>query len=230
MSSLVTVLKRVWNFIDQLNTQVKSLIIVILVGVIMSALINQNSKTIIKDYLNQTEQQDQLADQYTMKVAPKLHECVQTIANLDQDCYNVLLLNYHNSKKSLQGIRYVYLNCMIECPKGINDEQVKEYWSDLEYIYYQDELSKIHNQGYLRISNIEDIKTTFPKLYKKLQISGAVSAAFYCIEGVNNPIGMVIVLYKKQKFYSSGYYSEYISPYTQKLSTLLDYPNLNELK
>lgn len=34
---------------------------------------------------------------------------------------------------------------MIECPKGINDEQVKEYWSDLEYIYYQDELSKIHN-------------------------------------------------------------------------------------
>lgn len=57
---------------------------------------------------------------------------------------------------------------MIECPKGINDEQVKEYWSDLEYIYYQDELSKIHNQGYLRISNIEDIKTTFPKLYKKL--------------------------------------------------------------
>jgi hypothetical protein len=58
------------------------------------------------------------------------------------------------------------LNCIVETPKGIEDEPVKRFWNDLEYIYYEDELSRIHNSGYLRVDDINSIKTTFPKLYR----------------------------------------------------------------
>jgi hypothetical protein len=43
-------------------------------------------------------------------------------------------------------------------------------------------------------------------------MSEAKSAAFYPIEGIDNPIGMIVVLYRKPKIYSLGFYNRYISP------------------
>jgi len=50
-----------------------------------------------------------------------------------------------------------------------------------------------------------------PKLYRKLKLSGAKSAAFYTIEGMRSPIGMIVVLYDHPKEYHLGYYMEVIS-------------------
>ncbi len=227
MNTLIIILKKCWNFIDRLNDQTKTFIIIICI-ILFINLHNKNlSESILTDYFYKLEKIDRDADKYTMKVSPKINECINSIQRDDSDCFNVLLLNYHNSKKSLQGISYLYLNCIVESPKGINDNYIKQYWKDLEYMYYQDELSKIHNQGYLRIENIDSIKYTFPKLREKLIMSEAKSAAFYPIEGIDNPIGMIVVLYRKPKIYSLGFYNRYISPQIQRLSTLLDYPNIN---
>ena len=37
---------------------------------------------------------------------------VKLIADKDQDCFDVLLLSYHNSTQSLQGYKYLYLSCI----------------------------------------------------------------------------------------------------------------------
>lgn len=102
---------------------------------------------------------------------------------------------------------------MTESPKGLEGETLKQYWSNLEYVYYENELNKIRNNGYLRVENIDSIKPTFPKLYKKLLICDAKAAAFYPIEGIDSPIGMVIVLYKQPKSYSLGFYNSNVSPW-----------------
>lgn len=226
MNILVITFKKAWNIIDKLNTQVKTLIIMLL-GILFMIFYTQSlSNTIISDYLKQIEKIDQQADKYTIEVAPKIQQCIDAIQRDNLECENVLLLNYHNSKKSLQGIRYLYLNCIVESIKGVNSNQVKQYWSDLEYMYYQDELSKIHNQGYFEIENIDSVKTQFPKLYKLLLISDAKSAVFYTIEGVESPIGIIIILYKNPRKFNKNNYDSYMSSQIQKLSTLLDYPNL----
>ena len=230
MNKAVYFLKRVWNFVDQLNTQLKTIIIVVLVVLLTGFYFNETTKNILSDYIETREKEDQKLDKYTIEIAPKIHQCIQLIAEEDEDCFNVLLLNYHNSRKSLQGIRYLYLNCIAEAPKGIENEQVKQYWSDLEYIYFQDELYKIHRSGFLRIQNIENVRQTLPKLYKKLVISEAKAAAFYPIEGVESPIGMIVVLYKEPMTYQLGSYQKELLPHIQKLSTLLDYPNLSYKK
>ena len=226
MNTTVIILKKLWNFVDSLNNQTKTLLIILLCTLFIVFYTKSSNKIILSDYIDKMEQIEHNADKYTIKIAPKINECITTIQRDDKDCYNVLLLNYHNSKKSIQGIRYLYLNCIAESPKGIEDDQIKQFWTELEYMYYQDELSKIHNQGYLRVEHIDSIKSNFPKLYKKLLISEAQSAAFYPIEGVDSSIGMIVVLYRKPKVYSLGFYNRYISPQIQRLSTLLDYPNL----
>jgi hypothetical protein len=40
----------------------------------------------------------------------------------------------------------------------------------------------------------------------------AKSAAIYPIVGVNAPIGFILILYKKEKVYSLGYYNTIIAP------------------
>lgn len=50
-----------------------------------------------------------------------------------------------------------------------------------------------------------------PKIYRRLKMSGAKAAAFYTIEGVKNPIGMIVVLYNTPKTYYVGYYPEVVA-------------------
>lgn len=227
MKILTTTLKNIWNFIDSLNTQTKTVIIFIVIVLCFLQYSKKLNENIILDYIKKNEQIEQNADNYTIQIAPLIHDCITSIQKEDKDCYDVLLLNYHNSKKSIQGIRYLYLNCISESTQGIDDVPLKQYWSELEYIYYQDELSRIHSQGYLRVNNIDSIKTTFPKLYSQLYASQAKAAAFYPVEGINSSIGIVVLLYKQPKVYRLNYYGSVIAPSIQKLSTILDYPNLN---
>ena len=224
-------IKKAWDFINGMNPQVKTLIIIVLFGCITyTSFLEQNQKIII-DYIEKIEKQNEEDESYTLKMAHYINEYIYNIQTSDDDCYNVLLLNYHNSQKSLQGFRYLYLNCITESPKGLEDESLKPYWNNLEYIYYEGELTRIRNNGYLRIENIDSIRNTFPKLYKKLLVCDAKAAAFYPIEGINSPIGMVIVLYKHPKDYSLGFYNKNVAPWIQKLSTVLDYQNVkNNIK
>lgn len=220
--------KKVWNFVNRLDSQLKTVIIIILFFCIGYPQIVKQNKDALINYFELAEKQNLEDENYALKMSHYINEYIYNIQKGDPDCYNVLLLNYHNSQKSLQGFRYLYLNCLTESPKGIDSENLKVYWSNLEYIYYEDELNKIRNNGYLRIENVDSIKASFPKLHKNLQVSNAKAAAFYPIEGIDSPIGMVIVLYKKQKSYSLGYYNSNIAPWIQKLSTILDYQNVKQ--
>lgn len=218
--------KKIYEWINGLNSQVKTFIIVLFVVVGGVGYVKYYNQEVIKDYITIIEEQERLAEEYTLELAPFINECVLEIQKNDEDCQNVLLLNYHNSKKSLQGFRYLYLNCITEKPKGLDSEPVKMYWNELEYIYYEDELRRIHDNGSLLINNVDSIKHTFPKIYRKLVSCNSKSAAFYPLEGVRTPIGMILVLYKYPNCLHDQEYINKVSPQIQRLSTLLDYPNI----
>ena len=222
---IIDYIKSIWDFIDKMDSHLKTIIITFLVVVFgcfyMSIQISSN----LRDYTEQLEVLDRKYDKYTIEISPQINQYIQTIQQQDNNCYDVLLLNYHNSKRSLQGFRYLYLNCITEKSKGL-DVEVKEYWNELEYVYYEDELTRVNNQGFLNIENIDSIKYSLPKLYRRLQASGAKSATIYPIQGVDSPIGLVIVLYKQEHKWNYKEYSNNVAPYIQKLSILLDYPNI----
>ena len=220
-------IKSTWNFIDGLNEHLKTIVITILLIGFGCFYISIQMDKNLKDYTEQLEFLDRKYDKYTMEISPQINQYIYNIQQEDKGCYNVLLLSYHNSKKSLQGFRYLYLNCITEKPKGLNEE-VKDYWNELEYVYYEDELSKINNQGFLNVENINSMKYSFPKLYRRLLASGAQSTTIYSIQGVDSPIGLVVVLYKNNHVWNYKDYSTNVAPYIQKLSIMLDYPNIKK--
>ena len=217
------IIASVFKWIDKIPSCAKTTIIVALFGIIAINYVKTQNEDILRQYGKFTEMTEQRAEQYTLETASDINDCVQSIAQKDTAAYNVLLLSYHNTQKSLQGYRYLYLNCLTEKPKGIEAEPLREFWYNLEYIYYEDELSKIHSNEFLRITDIEIMKTTMPKFYRRLKLSGAKAAAFYTIEGTKSPIGLIIVLYDHTREFQRGEYMKTVSSDIQKLAVLLDY-------
>ena len=213
----------VFKQIDKIPGTAKTCIITVLLGLVIINYSKTQNEHILRQYTDFTETRDQEADNYTFETASDINKYIGDIAKKDTAAFNVILLSYHNTQRSLQGYRYLYLKCLTEKPRGIHSEPLKELWTNLEYIYYEDELRKIHSNEYLRITDIETIKTTMPKFYRKLKLSGAQCAAFYTIEGIKNPIGMIVILYDHKKEYHLGYFMEVIYPDIQKLAVLLDY-------
>jgi hypoxanthine phosphoribosyltransferase len=66
----------------------------------------------------------------------------------------------------------------------------------MDYIYYVDELEKLHNQGIVLVDDIEKMRNSLPKLYRMVKMSEANAVSFYIIEGKQTPIGIVVLLYK----------------------------------
>lgn len=222
------ILTSVFKQIDKIPSIVKTCIIVILFGILAINYTKISNKDIIKQFVINNEIREQIAEQHTFETASDINNCINNISKKDLLAYNVILLSYHNTQKSLQGYRYLYLDCLTECPKGLDQEPLKEFWHNLEYVYYENELSKIHSQEYLRISDIDSVKNVMPKIYKKLKVSGAKAAAFYTIEGKKSPIGMIVVLYKDPKTFKVGDYLNTMFQDIQKLAIILDYQHIEE--
>lgn len=201
-------------------------ILVILALICSSIFITVRNETMIKDYISFVERRDYMSEQYALETAPLLNNCIKDIQEKDDECYDVLLIGYHNTKKSLQGYSYLFIKAITEKLNGFETEPLSDIWKDLDYIYFEDELNKIYLDKFIRINDLDSAKHDFPKFVHRLEMCKAKSAAIYPIAGINAPIGFILILYKKEKVYPLGYYNSIIAPNIQKISTIMDYPEL----
>lgn len=226
--SMLDFIKKAYGYVDKLNPTIKTIIIIgLLFWCTQLCLINQG-KVFITDYIESVEYNNRKAEEYSLRNSPKIKREIEKVKIKDADASNVILLSFHNTKKSLQGFSYMYVTALTDSPRSIEDESCVEAWNNLPYIQFSDEIEKIRREGYLRIDSIESIKTAFPQMFKKLKLLGVHSAAFYPIEGEDSegnlmPTGMLLICYNEPKEYYLGYYNKCISPSIQLLSTILNY-------
>ena len=215
-------IKYLWELINKIHPETRSLIIIILFGWILYSQITVETAKQIEEKHNQEIVNNKKAEQYSRETAIEINQQVQLIAEIDQDAFDVLLLNYHNNTQSLQGYKYLYLTCLTEAPRSLDTPTLKQQWNKLDYIYYADELAKIHSQSFVYFKNVEEMGMNLPKLYRLVKASEAEAISFFTIEGHNNQIGLVVTLYKNPTRYDLKYAGR-ILPHIQKLSLLLDY-------
>ena len=215
-------IKYLWELINKIHPETRSLIIIILFGWILYSQITVETAKQIEEKHNQEIVNNKKAEQYSRETAIEINQQVQLIAEIDQDAFDVLLLNYHNNTQSLQGYKYLYLSCLTEAPRSLDTPTLKQQWNKLDYIYYADELAKIHSQSFVYFKNVEEMGMNLPKLYRLVKASEAEAISFFTIEGHNNQIGLVVTLYKNPTRYDLKYAGR-ILPHIQKLSLLLDY-------
>lgn len=217
-------LRKCWEFINKINPETRSLIIILLFGYVLYIQINQSTQNQIKEQHRQSIQAEKEAEEYAKDKAIEINRHVRLIAHKDKDAFDVLLLSYHNTKQTLQGFKFLYLSCLTESPKYIDTSLLKSQWTNLDYIYYVDELEKIHNQEIVHIPDLSKMEDDLPKLYRLVKASDAKSVSFYVVEGKKSPIGILVMLYKDPTFCKMEK-TKIIMPSIQKLAILLDYEN-----
>ena len=219
---ILNYLKQVWELLNKLHPETRSLIIIFLFGWILYSQITTETAKQIEQKHHQEIVATKKAEQYSLETAIDINQQVQSIADIDKDAFDVLLLNYHNNTQSLQGYKYLYLSCLTEAPRSLDIPDLKQQWNKLDYIYYADELYKIHSQSFVKFEHVEQMAKPLPKMYRLVKNSEAKAISFFTIEGYDNQIGLIIILYKEPKTYDYRYAGK-ILPHIQKLALLLDY-------
>lgn len=219
--------KKAWEFINKIHPQTRSLIIILLFGYILYFQLADATRQFIEERYQEEAIYNKKAEKYSMETSTEINNQIQLILEKDKDAFDVLLLSYHNNTQSLQGYKYLYLSCLTEAPRYLDTPLLGKQWNKIDYIYYADELSKIHSQGFVYVENIDASKLIFPKLARLIKACDAGAVSFFTIEGHNSQIGMVVLLYKKAKENRYNYHRSII-PHIQKLAILLDYENSNK--
>ena len=222
---LLNWIKKLWEWVNKLSPETRSILIILLFGYVLYSQITGSTRRFITQKFQEEILCNKKAEQYSMQTSIELNRQVQLIAEKDKDAFDVLLLNYHNNTQSLQGYKYLYLSCLTEAPRTLDTPTLRQQWNRIDYIYYADELAKIHGQSFVQIGDIEKMGYQFPKLYRLVKASDAQAISFFTIEGYDSAIGMVVLLYKEPKRYDANYHRA-ILPCIQRLAILLDYENV----
>lgn len=208
----------IWDWLNNLSSSTKTLIIIILLFLYTPYLV-------IKYQAQQINKAKIESEDYSMRTGPMINTRLNNILYADQKVSNVILVNYHNTKENPEGYSFKYLSALGEVSK---DRQLRQQWRDLDYITYSQEILRIHNRGYIRCDSIQELITEFPMLYSKLRDCDTKAAAIYPIQGINRPLGLLIMLYKCTPEYYLGYYQQVVAKPLQEIASILDYNNMKD--
>ena len=223
-------LKQLWTFIESIPNSVKTIIIIVLLGVILCYGIANSFETRIRDIIQKNPIEMQEEEKYTIEMSEPINQCLKEISDKDKDTYDVILLTYHNTKKTIQGFSYIYIDYLTDYKIDPSKPQVKKFFKELDWIYYSDELKALQDQSYYRCNSLDSLKATYPKLYYDVfQELNPRALAIYNIQVLDSPLGLLVILYNKPKKYYLGYSNTTIYPYLQQLSSILDYNNIKKV-
>lgn len=218
-------LQTLWLTIDRMPTTLKTLII-FLIGIIAFYLgTDYIANNTVSEVFSKVKKDKKESEDYTRLIAPKINTEVNNILNSDTNISNVLLINYHNSTESINGLSYLYMTTLAE---AYSDSSIKKEWREVYYIDYASELDKIHKKT-ASIINV-DCNNKFPLLSKRLKYCNSKYSVWFTLRGVTSEIGVLVIIYKNEPPTEMVYYSKNILDGVNRLTMLLDYENRNSYK
>ena len=226
---MFTYLKQLWTLIETLPNNIKSLIIFFIIGLALYYGIDNSLEQYIKYIDQKAPLEIQAEEKYAIEMAEPINQCLKEISVKDKDTYDVILLTYHNTKKTMQGFSYIYMDYLTDYKTDPSKPQVKKFFKELDWIYYSDELKTLQDQSYYRCNSLDSLKIKYPKLYYDVfQELNPKALAIYTVQGIDSSLGLLIILYDKPKKYYLGYSNTVIYPYLQQLASILDYNNIKK--
>lgn len=220
-------LKQLWTFIEQFPSSIKTTIIMMLLGGVLYYGLDNSLKKSINYIVQKTPIEMQKEEKYAMEMAEPINQCLKEISDKDKDTYDVILLTYHNTKKTMQGFSYIYIDYLTDYKNDPSKPKVNKFFKELDWMYYSDELKILQDQSYYRCNNLSELQEKYPKLYYDVfRELNPRALAIYNIQGLDSSLGLLIILYNKPKQYYLGYSNTVIYPYLQQLASILDYNNI----
>lgn len=217
-------LNAIYSWLKKQSPEVVRLVCIALLLWIFGNYTATGVKRILNNSKN-TERQDKYErEQYTVDITPEVNRYIQNVLNFDANATNVILLNYHNTLLSTNGLSYKYLTAVCEKFQGEDSRPCMKEWKELDYLNYGEEIQKINASKYIMLEDDDKCMRQFPKFVWVMHNSGIKVACFYPIIGVHEPVGMLIIGYHdKVTDVDLEYIRRLIYPTVQPLASLLDY-------
>ena len=218
-------LQNLWLTIDRIPTTLKTAIIFLTSIAIFYLGTDYITSNTVSEVFFKVKENKKESEDYTKSIAPKINVEVNAILNSDTNISNVLLINYHNSTESINGLSYLYMTTLTE---AYSDSSIKKEWREVYYIDYASELDKIHKKTSTVINTNSNNK--FPLLSKRLKYCNSNYSIWFTLKGVTSEIGVLVIIYKNEPPVDITYYSKNILGSVNRLTMLLDYENRNSYK
>ena len=218
-------LQNLWLTIDRIPTTLKTVIIFLTAIATFYLGIDYITNNTVSEVFLKVKENKKESEDYTKSIAPKINAEVNAILNSDTNISNVLLINYHNSTESINGLTYLYMTTLAE---AYSDSSIKKEWREVYYIDYASELDKIHKKTSTVIN--ANCNNKFPLLSKRLKYCNSNYSVWFTLKGVTSEIGVLVIIYKNEPPIDMIYYSKNILASVNRLTMLLDYENRNSYK
>lgn len=218
-------LQNLWLTIDRIPTTLKTAIIFLTSITIFYLGTDYIASNTVSEVFFKVKENKKESEDYTKSIAPKINVEVNAILNSDTNISNVLLINYHNSTESINGLSYLYMTTLTE---AYSDSSIKKEWREVYYIDYASELDKIHKKTSTVINT--NYNNKFPLLSKRLKYCNSNYSVWFTLKGVTSEIGVLVIIYKNEPPLDITYYSKNILGSVNRLTMLLDYENRNSYK
>ena len=137
----------------------------------------------------------------------------------------VALFEYHNGGYNLTGMPFLHFSLSI-CRNNYGVDDLSKDFNDILVSSVPDFVKELDQNEIVYIQDIENLRATFPRLYKELVEDGIKQVLFCNIEGINDPVGILMLAFKTADTNLNRKIRKEIFKKVQKISTMLDYKNI----
>lgn len=164
------------------------------------------------------------AANYRKKVIRKCNEYVKEIME-STDADAVSIYDYCNGTQSLSGIPFLHFRTIAE---RLDVKLRKSVYSDkLDINTLGTFLLDLEKEQMITIKNIRREEETYPELMHFMLLNKKHKGVFANVVGTNSSLGFISITFNHNKRVDYDNVERILHTYTQKISNLLDYSNLN---
>ena len=139
-----------------------------------------------------------------------------------------LLFEFSNGTSNLAGLPFLYINATSES-LSYGTSSVAHIYQRVNISLVADFIIELENMSYFYAKDIDDVKDKYPFLYNFLKPNNVKSMLFYCIYGVDDTIGFIVLTSINGKEFERKDTLPIIAESAQKISSLLNLEDLEEL-
>lgn len=137
----------------------------------------------------------------------------------------VALFEYHNGGYNLTGMPFLHFSLSI-CRNNYGVDDLSKDFNDILVSSVPDFVKELDDNEIVFLQDIDPLKGTFPRLYKELLEDGIKQVIFCNIEGIDDPVGILMLTFKTVDINLTRKVRKEVFKKVQKISTLLDYKNI----
>lgn len=216
--NVITWIEKISGFMKKIGFHNILLTVLILFVAIVVGHIAFNPETFVHKIQEVQEKQHAAAIQKRMDASPKIRE---TMTDLQEEigCDRVFILEAHNGGDNLTKLPFVYIDLTYAEPNKEN------YWLEDEYknvrLSRYPWASKVYEDQYWA-GTLADMEKVDNELFCRLQKEDVAYMGAIMMYGVNNPIGVLGVVYKDNKNVDPKAVKAGLVKYSHRLTAMLN--------